>query len=124
MVDAVDLYVQALDYRRIPTSQIPTPVGAEIRQIMPESGDVRQPSLDSSGTVLDSGQLAGATGSPAIWPDLAVLAETRAWIRPFCAGFRQRLPESSTNGLIPPTYAGNCMKNIFLLIFFYFVNKI
>jgi hypothetical protein len=49
MVDAVDsflnkvvdLYVQAVDYCRISTSQIPTPVGAGIQQIKPESGDVR-----------------------------------------------------------------------------------
>jgi hypothetical protein len=29
--NAVDLYVQAVDYYRISTSQIPTPVGVEIR---------------------------------------------------------------------------------------------
>jgi hypothetical protein len=70
--NAVDLYVQTVDYHWIPTSQIPTLVGARIRQIMPESSDVRQPSPDSGhiGPVSDqSGQnLAGAAGSPAIWP--------------------------------------------------------
>jgi hypothetical protein len=45
--NAVDLYVQAVDYCRISTSQIPTPVGAGIRQIKPESGDVQQMSPDS-----------------------------------------------------------------------------
>jgi hypothetical protein len=90
--NAVDLYVQAVDYHRIPV-----PVGARIRQIMLESGDVRQPSPDSSRTVPDFGQtgrnLAGAASylagssrdlartaeSPAFWPgswmDSAVLAE-------------------------------------------------
>jgi hypothetical protein len=62
--NAVDFYVQVVDYRRISTSQILTPVGAGIRQPSPDFGD----------TVLDSGQsgwnLSGATGSPAIWPDL------------------------------------------------------
>jgi hypothetical protein len=33
--NAVDLYVQTVDYCRIPT-----PVSAGIRQIMPESGDI------------------------------------------------------------------------------------
>jgi hypothetical protein len=85
MVDAVDsllnnivdLYVY---YRWIPTNQIPTPIGAEIRQIRPESGDVRQPSPDSGGTVPDSGQpsrsswISGYLGwtlaeSLAIWPE-------------------------------------------------------
>jgi hypothetical protein len=47
--NAVDIYVQAVDYCRISTSQIPTPVGAGIRQIKPESGDVWQMSLDSEG---------------------------------------------------------------------------
>jgi hypothetical protein len=28
--DTVDLYVQAVDYSQIPTSQIPEPVGAKI----------------------------------------------------------------------------------------------
>jgi hypothetical protein len=36
--DAVDLYVQVVDYRRIPTNQIPALVGAGIWKIMPESG--------------------------------------------------------------------------------------
>jgi hypothetical protein len=40
--NAVDLYVQAVDYYRISTSQILTPVGVRIRQIRPESGDVQQ----------------------------------------------------------------------------------
>lgn len=60
--NAVDLYVQAVDYRRIPTSQTPTLVSAEIRQIMPESGDVLQPSLDSSDTVPDSGHFGRISG--------------------------------------------------------------
>jgi hypothetical protein len=38
--NAVDFYVQAVDYCWISTSQIPTPIDAGIRQIKPESGDV------------------------------------------------------------------------------------
>jgi hypothetical protein len=53
--NAVDLYVQAVDYCRISTSQIPTPVGVGIRQIKPESGDVRQMSPDSGDIMPDSG---------------------------------------------------------------------
>jgi hypothetical protein len=53
--NAVNLYIQAVHYRRISTSQIPTLVDVEIRQIMPESGDVQQPSPDSGGTVPDAG---------------------------------------------------------------------
>jgi hypothetical protein len=45
--NSVDFYVQAVDYCRISTSQIPTSVGAGIRQIKPESGNVQQMSLDS-----------------------------------------------------------------------------
>jgi hypothetical protein len=91
MVDAVDfflnnavnLYVQVVDYCRISTSQIPTSVGVEIRQIKPESGDVRQMSPDSGDTMLDSGQtgrnLARAAGSSAIssdpGPDPAITPE-------------------------------------------------
>jgi hypothetical protein len=45
--NAVDFYVQAIDYCRISTSQIPTPVGARIRQIKLESGDIQQMSPDS-----------------------------------------------------------------------------
>jgi len=53
--NAVDLYVQAVDYCRTSTSQILTPVGAGIQQIKPESGDVRQMSPDSGDTMPDSG---------------------------------------------------------------------
>jgi hypothetical protein len=74
LLNVVDLYVQAVHYRRIPTSQIPTLFGAEIRQIMPESSNVRQPSPDLDGTVPDSGQAGRShrisgylAGSPAIW---------------------------------------------------------
>jgi hypothetical protein len=71
--NAVDLYIQAVDYCRISTSQIPTLVGAEIRQIKPESDDVRQMSPDSEDTIPDFGQtvrnLARAAGSPAISSD-------------------------------------------------------
>jgi hypothetical protein len=35
--NAVDLYVQAVDYHRIPTSQIPTPIIAGFRLDWPES---------------------------------------------------------------------------------------
>jgi hypothetical protein len=64
MVDAVDsflnnafdLYVQVVDYCRISTSQISTPVGAGIRQIKPESGDVRQMWPDSEDIMPDSGR--------------------------------------------------------------------
>jgi hypothetical protein len=45
--NAVDLYVQTVDYCRILTSPIPTPVSAGIQQIKPESGDVRQMSPES-----------------------------------------------------------------------------
>jgi hypothetical protein len=38
--NAVNFYVQAVDYCQISTNQIPTPVDAGIRQIKPESGDV------------------------------------------------------------------------------------
>jgi hypothetical protein len=62
--NAVDLYVQAIDYR-----QIPTPVGAGIRRSMPKSGDIRQLSPDSGGIVPDSGQIGwNLAGSPAILP--------------------------------------------------------
>lgn len=54
--NAVDPYVQAVDYCRISTSQIPTPVGAEIPQIKSEPGNVRQMSPDSWDTMPDSGQ--------------------------------------------------------------------
>jgi hypothetical protein len=68
--NAVDLYVQAVDYRHISTSQISISVGARIRQIMPEFGDIRQPSPDSSSTLPDSGQTGRISGylagSPAI----------------------------------------------------------
>jgi hypothetical protein len=63
--NAVDLYIQAVEYCRISTSQILTPVGAGIRQTYPVSED----------TVPDSGQN-GRT--PDIWPDPAVLAESPA----------------------------------------------
>jgi hypothetical protein len=75
--NVVDFYVQAVDYCRISTSQIPTPVGAEIRQIKPKSGDVQQMSPDSGDTMSDSGQSGSPaissdpgqnTGSLAIWP--------------------------------------------------------
>jgi hypothetical protein len=45
--NAVDLYVQAVDYCRISTSQIPTPVGVGIQQIKSESSNVWQMSPDS-----------------------------------------------------------------------------
>jgi hypothetical protein len=68
--NAVDLYVQAIHYRRILKSQIPTLVGAEIQQIMPESGDFRQSSPDFVSIVPNSTQagwnLAGVAGSLAI----------------------------------------------------------
>jgi hypothetical protein len=64
--NAVDLYVQTVDYCQISTSQILTPVGAGIRQIKPKSGDVRQMSPDSGNIMPDSGQNAG---DPAIWPE-------------------------------------------------------
>jgi hypothetical protein len=71
--NAVDFYVQAVDYCRISTSKIPTPVGAGIRQIKLESGNFQQMSPDSEDTMPDSGQtgrnLAGAAESPAIPPD-------------------------------------------------------
>jgi len=35
--NAVNLYVQAIDYRRIPTSQIPALVGAGIQSLLLES---------------------------------------------------------------------------------------
>lgn len=53
--NAIDLYVQAVDYCRISTSQIPTLINAGIRHIRLESGDIRQMSLNSGDTVLDSG---------------------------------------------------------------------
>lgn len=40
--NAVDLYIQAVEYCRISTSQIPTLVGVGIRQIKPESGEIQQ----------------------------------------------------------------------------------
>jgi hypothetical protein len=81
--NAVDLYVQAVGYRQIPTSQVSRTVGAGIRQIMPESDDIRQPSPDLwlSGRILperqDPGQLstvlyrisAKIAGIPHKWPD-------------------------------------------------------
>jgi len=54
--NAVDFYVQAVDYCRISTSQIPTPVDVGIRQIKLESGDVQQMSPDSGDTMPDSGK--------------------------------------------------------------------
>jgi hypothetical protein len=100
--NTVDLYVQAVDYCRISTSQISTPVGTRIQQIKPKSGDVRQMSPDFGDTMPDSSQtswnLAGSGQNfgdraiwseswmdPAVWPrywperpDLAVLAESPA----------------------------------------------
>jgi hypothetical protein len=73
--NAVDFYVQAVDYCRISTSQILTPVGAGIRQIRSEFGDVRQISSDSGDTCQIPAKLAG------IWPELpdpAVLAKSLA----------------------------------------------
>jgi hypothetical protein len=81
--NAVDLCVQAVDYYRISTSQIPTPVGARIQQIKPEFGDVWQMSADSGDTMPDSGQtgrrgrirpecrITGQNGrTPGIWLNL------------------------------------------------------
>jgi hypothetical protein len=48
--NAVNFYVQPVDYCRISTSQIPTPIGAGIGQIKPESGDVQQMLPDSGDT--------------------------------------------------------------------------
>jgi hypothetical protein len=71
--NAVDLYIQAVEYCRISTSQIPTPIGVGIRQIRPESGEIWQTLPGSGDTMPDSGQtgqnLAKAARSPAIWPD-------------------------------------------------------
>lgn len=109
--NAVDLYVQAVDYCRISTSQIPTPVGAGIRQIKPESGDVRQMLPDSGDILSDSGQN-GRT--PDIWPNLRPgrpVSGQLAGIRPFCAEI----------------CICQILKNILILFFiniFYFVNKI
>jgi hypothetical protein len=116
--NAIDLYVQAVDYCRISTSQIPTPVGAGIQQIKPKSCDVRQMSPDFVVGATDRPKLriTGQNGmTPGIWPDPAVLAESPAsWpgrpvsgqlagIRPVCVGFWQSLPESCDNGRIPAT---------------------
>jgi hypothetical protein len=57
--NAVDLNVQAVDYCRISTSQILTPVGAGIRQMSPDSGDIMP----------DSDQTCRNLISPAISPD-------------------------------------------------------
>jgi hypothetical protein len=54
--NAVDLYVQAVEYCRISTSQIPTLVGAGIRQIRPESCEIRETSPVSGDIMPDSGQ--------------------------------------------------------------------
>jgi hypothetical protein len=112
--NAVDFYVQVVDYCQISTSQIPTLVSARIRQIKPESGDVQQMSSDSGDTMPDSGYIAGSRperrrsghlagilagildGSgqngrtPGIWLDPAVLAESPAnW------------PETGQDGRLP-----------------------
>jgi hypothetical protein len=100
--NTVDLYIQAVEYCRISTSQIPTPVGAGIRQIRPESGRHRR-ILEIPCQI--PAILAGAAGSSAIWPgyrrDSAVLAESPAGIRLFWPNLR---PGSSQNGGISTSW--------------------
>jgi hypothetical protein len=117
--NAVDLYVQAVDYRRIPTSQTPTPVGVESDKLCwnPATfGNCRRiPAIQCQIS-------ARAARSPAIWsgywPEPRPSGREPGRIRQFCAGFRQRSQESGTNGLIPGTFAGNCMKNNFYIILY------
>jgi hypothetical protein len=116
--NAVGLYVQAVDYCRISTSQIPTLVDAGIRQIKSESGDVRQMSPDSGDTnarfqpdwpghlagILDGfGRLAGilaeAAGSPAIWPDPVPDPARTPDHRPSGSNPRRIRPEGWDTGL-------------------------
>jgi hypothetical protein len=60
---AVDLYIQAVEYCQISTSQISTLVSGGIQQIRPESGE--NPA-DITGFQRYRARLAGAAGSPAI----------------------------------------------------------
>jgi hypothetical protein len=119
--NAVDFYVQAVDYCRISTSQIPTPVDAGIRQIKPESGDVQQMLPDSRETMPDSGRsgwissrLAGSgldlarTGRPPassrirlFWPNLRPGRSASGQL----AGIRPFLPDSGN-------FAGICICQI------------
>jgi hypothetical protein len=85
--NAVDLYIQAVKYCRISTSQIPTPVGAGIRQIRSESGKIWQTSPDSGDIVPDSGQTGRDPGQ----------------IRPFWPRSGRFLPDFGKNGQIPAT---------------------
>lgn len=65
--NAVDLYIQAVEYCRISISQIPTPVNAEIRQIRAESGRYRarfRPGWPEQPCLRQSGR--DVAGSPAI----------------------------------------------------------
>jgi len=99
--NAVDLYIQAIKYCRISTSQIPTPVGPGIRQIRRESGKSGRhrripeipcqiparlagisPKRPGSWTDQDTGRIRPGSGqngrTPSIWPDSTVLAESPA----------------------------------------------
>jgi hypothetical protein len=115
--NAVDLYVQAVDYHRIPTSQISTPVGAEIRRHPATVAGFQQycarfqphwAESSWSGRISDylvgildrsgrSGRISGQSGR---------ISSHLAGIRPFCARFRQRSSESGTNGQILAIFAG------------------
>jgi hypothetical protein len=106
--NALDLYVQAIDYCQISTSQIPTPLGAGIRQIKPESGDVRQMSPNSGDTIPDSSHLAR------IWPERRPECRPsgqdtgrRGWIQPECriTGHLARILDGS--GRLAGTLAGS-----------------
>jgi hypothetical protein len=95
--NAVDFYVQAVDYCQISTSQIPTPVGAGIRQIKPKSG--RSGRISSySGQI--SSRLAGILAGSGL--DLARTAGPPAsgWIRLFW-------PETGQDGRLPVNWPGS-----------------
>lgn len=127
--NAVDLYIQAVEYCRISTSQIPTNQ-AGIRQTSPDSGDTVPDfgQTGQSGRVPDpdpawiwterpgprhlagSGRSGGISGQSGQDPPRTAGSLPRrpvsgqlAEIRLFSVGFRQRSPESGKNGQIPAT---------------------
>jgi hypothetical protein len=126
--NAVDLYVQAVDYCRISTSQIQTPIGAGIRQIKPESGDVRHMSPDSGDVMPDSGQTGripaqirpesrdtGRRGRIRLfWPNLRPTNRKLART----AGFRSTGRDLAVLCRIPATFAGICICQILCPICF------
>lgn len=146
MVDAVDsflnnavnLYLQAVDYCRISTSQIPTPVGAEIRQIKPDSGYLARsrPELQRSGHLVGEAESSARTTGPLVSSRIRLfLPNLRPAGRKLArtAGFRSTGRDPAVLCQIPAKFAGirrkwpdSCnfcrnlyMKNIYIFLYYF-----